>query len=171
MPLRPGQIERRTYDYQRDGTRSLYAAFDILTGQVMDQVTQKHRAREFLAFLHQVDRNTPKDKELHLILDNNATHKTEEVRKWFARHPRIKLHFTTTSASWLNAVESRFSQLERRAMYRGVFCSVNELHDAIHRYIIIHNEKHAKPLKWTKKASTILDSVQRVEDALFDTIN
>lgn len=171
LPLRPGQIERRTHDYKRNGTRSLYAAFDILTGQVMGRVTQKHRAKEFLAFLRQVERNTPKDKELHLILDNSATHKTEEVRKWFAKHPRIKLHFTPTSASWLNAVESWFSQLERRALYRGVFCSVNELRDAIHRYIKTHNEKLAKPFKWTKNASTILDSVQRAEDALFDTIN
>ena len=171
LPLRPGQIERRTHDYKRNGTRSLYAAYDILTGQVMGRVTEKHRAKEFLAFLRQVERNTPKDKELHLILDNSATHKTEEVRKWFASHQRIKLHFTPTSASWLNAVESWFSQLERRALYRGVFCSVNELRDAIHRYIKTHNENHAKPFKWTKKASTILDSVQRAEEAFFNTIN
>jgi transposase len=171
LPLRPGQIERRTHDYKRNGTRSLYAAFDILTGQVIGRVTQKHRAKEFLAFLRQVERNTPKDKELHMILDNSATHKTEEVRTWFAKHPRIKLHFTPTSASWLNAVESWFSPLERRALYRGVFCSVNELRDAIHRYIKTHNENHAKPFKWTKKASTILDSVQRAEEVLFNTIN
>lgn len=170
LPLRPGQIERRTHDHKRNGTRSLYAAFDILTGKVIGRVTQKHRSKEFLEFMRQVERNTPKEQDLHLILDNSATHKTEAVMNWFAKHSRIKLHFTPTSASWLNAVESWFSQLERRALYRGVFSSVNELRDEIHRFIKNHNEKLAKPFIWTKNASTILDSVQRAEDALFDTL-
>lgn len=170
LPLRPGQIERRTHDYKRNGIKSLYAAFDILTGKVIGRVTQKHRAKEFLEFMRQVERNTPKELDLHLILDNSSTHKTEDVMKWFGEHPRIKLHYTPTSASWLNAVENWFSKLERQALYRGVFCSVKDLSDAIHRFIKTYNEKHAKPFIWRKKASAILDSVERAEDALFDSM-
>lgn len=163
LPLKAGQIERRTHDYKRHGTASLYAAFDIATGEVMGRVTQKHRAKEFLDFLKQIDRSTPKDQALHLIVDNSSTHKTPEVQKWLARHPRFELHFTPTSASWLNAVEGWFGQLERRALYRGTFTSVKELRDAIRAYIKAHNEGHAKPFHWTKSAETILKSVERAE--------
>ena len=163
LPLRPGQIERRTHDYKRHGTTSLYAAFDIATGEVIGRVTQRHRAKEFLDFLRQIDRATPADQQLHLILDNSSTHKTEEVRDWLAKHPRFRLHFTPTSASWLNAVESWFSQLERRALHRGVFSSVKELREALHKYIQAHNESHAKPFRWTKSAATILAAVRRAK--------
>lgn len=161
LPLRSGQIERRTHDYKRNGTTSLYAAFDILTGKVIGRTTKKHRAKEFLDFLRQIDRSTRKELDLHLILDNSSTHKTPDVKKWLAAHPRFILHFTPTSASWLNAVEGWFSQLERRALYRGVFSSVKELRDEIHQFIEVHNNECAKPFKWTKSASVIIESVKR----------
>lgn len=163
LPLRPGQIQRRTHDYKRNGTRSLYAAFDVATGRVLGRVTRRHRAQEFLAFLRQIDRATPADLDLHLILDNSSTHKTEDVTDWLEQHPRFKLHFTPTSASWLNAVESWFSQLERRSLHRGVFTNVTELRDEIHRYIRVHNRELAKPFKWTKNAETIIEKHQRAK--------
>lgn len=165
LPLKPGQVERRTHDYKRHGTTSLYAAFDILTGNVMGRLTQRHRAKEFLDFLRQIDRATPKDLDLHVILDNSSTHKTAAVRTWLEAHPRFKLHFTPTSSSWLNAVEGWFAQLERRALYRGVFSSVKELRDEIQRFIHVHNAKAAKPFRWTKSAATILDSVERAKQS------
>lgn len=163
LPLKPSQIERRTHDYKRNGTMSLYAAFDILTGEVMGRVTKRHRAKEFLDFLRQIEKSTPKELDLHIILDNSSTHKTVEVQKWLAEHSRITLHFTPTSASWLNAVESWFSQLERRSIYRGVFSSVTELQNEIHRFIKAHNATNAKPFKWTKSAAAIIESVQRAK--------
>jgi len=163
LPLKPGQIERRTHDYKRNGTMSLYAAFDILTGEVMGRVTKRHRAKEFLDFLRQIERSTPKELDLHIILDNSSTHKTAEVQKWLAEHSRITPHFTPTSASWLNAVESWFSQLERKSIYRGVFSSVTELRNEIHRFIKAHNATSAKPFKWTKSAAAIIESVQRAK--------
>jgi len=163
LPLKPGQIERRTHDYKRNGTTSLYAAFDILTGKVIGRTTKRHRAKEFLDFLRQIERSTPRNLDLHLILDNSSTHKTSEVKEWLIAHPRFKLHFTPTSASWLNAVEGWFSQLEQRSLYRGVFTSVKELRDEIHRFIQVHNSDSAKPFKWTKSASVIIDSVERAK--------
>ncbi|MCP4168483.1 MAG: IS630 family transposase [Chloroflexi bacterium] len=163
LPLKPGQIERRTHDYKRHGTASLYAAFDIATGEVIGRITQRHRAKEFLDFLRQIDRQTPSHLDLHLILDNSSTHKTEQVRKWLAEHSRFKLHFTPTSASWLNAVEGWFGQLERRSLYRGVFTSVKELRDEIRRYIQVHNEEIAKPFQWTKRAEVIIEAVNRTK--------
>lgn len=163
LPLRPGQIERRTHDYKRNGTRSLYAAFDVATGEVIGRVTRKHRAKEFVAFLDQIDRTTHPDLDLHLIVDNSSTHKAPSVRSWLQRHPRFHVHFTPTSASWLNAVESWFSQLERRALYRGVFTNVTALRDEIHRYIQIHNDHLAKPFVWTKSAASIIANYRRVK--------
>lgn len=161
LPLRPGQIERRTHDYKRHGTTSLYAAFDILTGRVIGRITQKHRAKEFLDFLRQIDRSTPATLDLHVILDNSSTHKTQAVKEWLEKHPRFKLHFTPTSASWLNAVEGWFAQLERRALYRGVFSRVAELKASIRHFIETHNEHSAKPLKWNKTAEAIISSVNK----------
>ncbi len=166
LQLRPGQVERRTHDYKRNGTATLYAAFDVATGEVFGRVTTRHRAREFLAFLRQVDRSTPQDLDLHLIVDNSSTHKTAKVREWLANHPRFTMHFTPTSASWLNAVEGWFSSLERRCLHRGVFTSVKDLRDEIHRYIREHNEHAAKRFVWTKSAETILASVERARAAL-----
>jgi transposase len=166
LPLRPGQVERRTHDYARHGTRSLYAAFDIATGKVIGRVTRRHRAREFLAFLRQLDAQTDPDLDLHLILDNSSTHGTAEVREWLEQHPRFHLHFTPTSASWLNAVESWLSQLERRSLHRGVFTSVDELRDEIHRFINAHNAGSAKPFIWTKSARSIVAQHRRLTHLL-----
>jgi transposase len=162
LPLRPGQIERRSHDYKRHGTASLYAAFDIATGQVLGRVTQRHRAQEFLAFLEQIDRTVAANLTLHLIVDNSSTHKTPEVKAFLAQHPRFHFHFTPTSASWLNAVESWFSQLERRSLHRGIFQSVQELRAELRRYIEAHNAESAKPFIWTKSAEAILETVARV---------
>jgi transposase len=163
LPLRPGQIERRTHDYERHGTASLYAAFDIATGKVLGRVTDRHRAAEFLAFLEQIERSVPKKLALHLILDNSSTHSTEEVKAFLAQHPRMHLHFTPTSASWLNAVEGWFSQLERRSIRRGVFTSVQALRTELRRFIAVHNTHSAKPFTWTKSALSILESARRAK--------
>lgn len=171
LPLRPGQIERHTHDYKRHGTASLYAAFDIATGQVLGRVTQRHRSREFVAFLRQIDQAEPASLDLHLILDNSSTHKTPEVQRFLAAHPRFHFHFTPTSASWLNAVETWFSQLERRALYRGVFTSVAALRTELRRYIQAHNEGAAKPFVWTKSAQTILAAVRRAQQAVDEVTN
>ncbi|WP_455229607.1 IS630 family transposase [Geopseudomonas aromaticivorans] len=166
LPLKPGQVERRTHDYKRHGTASLYAAFDILTGKVIGRITQRHRAKEFLDFLRQIDRSTPAELDLHVILDNSSTHKTAAVREWLEKHPRFKLHFTPTSASWLNAVEGWFAQLERRALYRDAFSSVADLRAAIRRFIEAHNEHSAKPFRWNKTAESIISSVHRAKLAV-----
>ncbi|MBU2490968.1 MAG: IS630 family transposase [Proteobacteria bacterium] len=166
LPLRPGQIERRTHDYKRNGTTNLYAAFDVLTGQVMGRLTQRHRAVEFLSFLRQIERDTPKKLDLHLILDNSSTHKTKEVKAWLEKRPRFVMHFTPTSASWLNAVENWFSQLERRSIHRGVFISVKDLKEEIHRFIRAHNKRNAKPFVWTKSAESIIQKVARAKQSL-----
>lgn len=165
LPMRPGQVARRTHDYKRHGTTNLYAAFDVATGEVMSRLTQRHRAKEFLQFLRQIDRSTPSELDLDLILDNSSTHKTEEIDSFLEKNPRFHFHFTPTSASWLNAVETWFSQLERRAIHRGVFTSVAELRQEIKRYIEAHNQHAAKPFKWTKSAQGILDAVERARAA------
>jgi len=171
LPMRPGQIERRTHDYKRNGTTNLYAAFDTLTGNVIGRTTKRHRAKEFLDFLRQVDKAMPPDIDLHVILDNSSTHKTAEVTKWLASNPRFTFHFTPTSASWLNAVESWFGQLERRAIHRGIFTSVKGLRDEIHRFIRQHNAKSAKPFTWTKSANVILEKVDSIKQKLKDRTN
>jgi transposase len=116
LQLRPGQIERHTHDYKRHGKTSLYAAFTIVNGEVIGRINQRHRAKEFLDFLRQIDRETPSEQDLHLILDNSSTHKTPKVKAWLEKHPRFKLHFTPASARWLNSVEGWFGQLERRVL-------------------------------------------------------
>ena len=166
LPLSPGRIGSRTHDYKRHGTTSLYAAFNILTGRIMGKVAARTRAKEFLSFLRQIDRRHPKGKDLHIILDNHSAHKTKEIRDWLEARPYVHFHFTPTSASWLNAVEGWFSQLERRALYRGVFTSVPELKTALMDFIEVHNRVLAKPFKWTKDAKTILATVDRARNAL-----
>ena len=166
LPLSPGRIGSRTHDYKRHGTTSLYAAFNILTGRIIGKVAARTRAKEFLSFLRQIDRRHPKGKDLHIILDNHSAHKTKEIRDWLAARPYIHFHFTPTSASWLNAVEGWFAQLERRALYRGVFTSVPELREALHDFIKVHNRSLAKPFKWTQDAKSILAAVDRAKNAL-----
>ena len=130
------------------------------------RITRRHRATEFRQFLAQIDRATPADLELHLIVDNSSTHTTEAIRTFLDAHPRVHLHVTPTSASWLNAVETWFGQLERRALRRGVFTSVAKLRDAIRRFIETHNTHAAKPFRWTKSAHAILDAVSRARETL-----
>ena len=166
LQLKPGQIERRTHDYKRHGTASLFAAFDVASGEVMGRITKRHRAIEFLAFLRQIEQAVHPDLDVHLILDNSSTHKTQKIRNWFLRRPRFHLHFTPTSASWLNAVETWFSQLERRSLYRNSFTSVQELRNEIRRYIRVHNQHLAKPFKWRANATSILDKVDRVQRSI-----
>jgi transposase len=171
LQLKPGQVERRTHDYKRHGTASLYAAFDIATGKVIGRVTKRHRAKEFIAFLAQINREQANDLDLHVILDNSSTHKTPEVIAWLEAHPRFKFHFTPTSASWLNAVERWFATLESRALYRVVFTSVQDLRNELRRFIQVHNDEAAKPFKWTKPASVILESVDRARQTLVNYAN
>ena len=166
LPLSAGKIGSHTHDYKRNGTTSLYAAFNILTGKVIGKVAKRTRSKEFLSFMKQLARSTPKDKDLHVVLDNHSAHKTKAVMDWLATKPRIHFHFTPTSASWLNAVEGWFSQLERRALYRGVFSSVTELKDELLRFIQVHNRELAKPFKWRKDAKSILAAVERAQLSL-----
>lgn len=166
LPTAPGKTETRTHDYKRHGTVSLYAALSISSGKVIGQLTEQHRAKEFIDFLAHIDRNTPSELNLHLIADNSSTHKTHEVKVWLAAHPRFTLHFTPTSSSWLNAVEGWFGQLERRALYRGSFTTTTELREAIELHISAHNRLCAKPFKWTASAEAILASVAEARKAL-----
>jgi len=150
-----------THDYKRNGTTTLFAALNILDGTVLGRCMQKHRHQEFIKFLNAVERAVPAGKVIHAILDNYATHKHPKVKKWLADHPRWVFHFTPTSASWLNAVESFFSVITRRRIRRGVFKSVAELEDAIRRYIRDHNG-NAKPFVWTKTANEIFAKLKRL---------
>ena len=169
IPLHAHQIEKQTYDYKRNGVTNLYAAFDIATGKVIGRVTKRHRAKEFLDFLRQIKRSTPKHLDLHIILDNASTHKTPEVKQWLEKNRRFKLHFTPTSASWLNAVENWFSSLTRRSLQRGIFTSVKELRNQIHRYIECHNAEYAKPFVWTKPPEKLIETHEYLTDKYMET--
>ena len=158
LPLRPGQAERRTHDYVRHGTTSLFAALDARTGQVIGQCHRRHRALEFRKFLDAIESAVPAELDVHLIADNYATHKTALIRNWFAKRPRFHIHFTPTSASWLNLVERWFGLLTEKQLRRGVHQSSAELEAAIYRYLDVTNED-PKPLVWTKTADQILASV------------
>ncbi|MGA9461390.1 MAG: IS630 family transposase [Terracidiphilus sp.] len=160
LPMRPGQIERRTHDYVRHGTTSLFAALDAKTGKVIGQTLQRHRSEEFRKFLDTIEANVPAKLDVHLILDNYGTHKTAKIRNWLARRPRFHLHFTPTSASWLNLVERWFAALTEKQLRRGVHRSTGELQAAIAAFIKNHN-KNPKPFVWHKTADQILDSVAR----------
>ena len=160
LPMRPGQAERRTHDYVRHGTRDLFAALDVSAGTVIGEVHPRHRSEEFRHFLDTVDANTPPELDLHLILDNAATHKTELIKRWVLKRPRVHLHFTPTSASWLNLVECWFSLLQRRALAHAAFPSTDALEAALHGYIAATNAA-PKPFVWTKTADEILASVRR----------
>jgi transposase len=160
LPLRPGQPERRTHDYIRHGTTSLFAALDVKTGTVIGHCHARHRAVEFRKFLDRIDTAVPADLDVHLILDNYATHRTPLIQRWLARHPRYHLHFTPTSASWLNLVERWFVEITRKQIRRGTHRSTHELRQAIRTYIDLHNAE-PRPFVWTKSADEILDSVAR----------
>jgi transposase len=160
LPMRPGQVERRTHDYVRHGTTSLFAALDVKTGEVIGRCLRRHRAVEFRQFLETIDAAVPEDLEIHLILDNYATHKTPRIRRWLAKRPRYHLHFTPTGASWLNQVERWFALLTQKQIRRGVHRSTRALEAAIMAYIDVANER-PKPFAWTKSADEILRSVER----------
>ncbi len=160
LPMRPGQIERRTHDYVRHGTTSLFAALDIKTGEVIGECHRRHRAKEFKKFLKTIDSAVPDEFDVHLVLDNYATHKTPAMQRWFARRPRFHVHFTPTSASWLNQVERWFAEFTRRKIHRGVHRSVRQLEADTLSYIEANND-NPKPFIWTKTADQILDSVRR----------
>ncbi|KAB2919154.1 MAG: IS630 family transposase [Hyphomicrobiaceae bacterium] len=160
LPMRPGQAERRTHDYKRHGTTSLFAALDVKAGTIVGKCMPRHRALEFRKFLDEIERNVPADLDVHVIMDNYGTHKTQLIRHWFAKRPRWHVHFTPTSASWINQVERFFALLTERALRRGVFRSVAELEAAIEAYIKATN-RHPKPFRWTKTADDILASIQR----------
>jgi transposase len=160
LPMRPGHPERRTHDYVRHGTTSLFAALDVKTGKVVGEMHRRHRAQEFRKFLDTIDASVPSALDVHLILDNLSTHKTPSIRRWFVKHPRFHLHFTPTSASWINLVERWFALLTEKQIRRGTHRSTRQLEDAIKRFLDVHNEA-PKPFVWTKSADDILESVVR----------
>jgi len=160
LPMRPGQAERRSHDYTRHGTTTLFAALDVATGEVIGRCFQRHRATEFLKFLRTVEARVPDDLDVHLVMDNYATHKTPAIRKWFARHPRWHVHFTPTGASWLNQVERFFALLTEKQLRRGVHRSTGELERAILDYIDTVNTD-PRPFRWTKSADDILATIKR----------
>jgi transposase len=160
LPLKKGRAATMTHDYKRHGTTTLFAAMSTLDGSVISRCAQRHRHTEWLDFLRQIDRETPKGKDLHLVCDNYATHKHPVVKGWLEKHPRFHIHFTPTSASWLNMVERFFRSISTDRLERGVFRSVPELVSAIEEYITVHNQ-NPKPFVWTAKANDILQKVIR----------
>ena len=165
LPMKKGRAATMTHDYKRNGTTTLFAALNVLDGQVIGQCQQRHTHVEWLKFLRQIDRETPEGKTLHLIADNYATHKHPAVQAWLAKHPRFNMHFTPTSASWLNMVERFFRDITVNRLRRGVFTSVPELVAAIDAYVAHHNIK-PKPFIWTKSAADILQKVIRANSRL-----
>ena len=165
LPMKKGRGATMTHDYKRNGTTTLFAALSMLDGKVIGACLPRHRHREFLRFLRLIDHETPADLDLHLIVDNYATHKTPAVKRWLKAHPRFHLHFTLTSSSWLNMVERFFAEITRNRIRRGVFKSVADLKDAITDYLEKHNAD-PKPFAWNKSAGEILEKVARAKQAL-----
>ena len=159
LPLREGVPERQTHDYRRNGTTDLFAALDVVTGRIVGECHKRHRAKEFLSFLRTLDRTTPPALDLHLVLDNLATHKTAEVKRWVLRHPRFHFHFVPTSSSWLNQVERWFKKLTDKRIRRGTFHSELELVGALKLYIEQYNET-PRPFIWRATADRILEKVR-----------
>ena len=158
LPMRPGQAERRAYDYKRHGTTSLFAGFNTATGEVITHCYSRHRSIEFRKFLDLIDKRVPKDLDVHIVLDNYGTHKTALIHNWLMKRPRFNLHFTPTSSSWLNLVERWFAEITEKQIRRGVHRSVRELKAAIQEWIEVWNE-NPRPFVWTKTADEILASV------------
>jgi transposase len=168
LPLLPGVPERRTHDYVRYGTTNLYAALDVASGQVLAEMTPRHRAEEFRRFLNVIDATVPDHLDVHVVLDNSSTHKTPSIQRWLKRHPRFTLHFTPTYASWLNLVERWFAELTTKWIKRGTHRSVRDLVASIRTWIANWNDD-PKPFVWHKSADEILDSLaaycQRINDS------
>jgi len=165
LPLKPGRGQTMTHDYKRNGTATLFAALNAANGEVFGLCQERHRHQEWLKFLRLIDQTIPQDRELHLICDNYATHKHPKVQRWLQRHPRFQMHFTPTSASWLNMVERFFRDLTHNQLRRGVFRDLEELIITIESYIDRHNE-NPKPFIWTASAGDILEKVKRARRAL-----
>jgi transposase len=161
LPLKPGRAGTWTHDYKRHGTTTLVAALNVLDGRVIGRCMARHRHQEFIRFLNAIEREVPVGKVIHVILDNYAPHKHPKVRAWLARHPRWTFHFTPTSGSWLNAVETFFSKLTRRRLKRGVFRSIVELQTAINCYLAEHNQA-PRPFTWTCSADAVLDRLDAI---------
>jgi putative transposase len=168
LPLGLGYVEGVTHDYIRHGTTTLFAALDIVSGQVLSQCKGRHRHQEFLQFLRHIDSNVPEDLEVHLVIDNYATHKHPKVRRWLAARPRYHMHYTPTYASWLNQVEIWFGIITQRAIRRGTFRSVPDLVANIERFVRNYN-KNSRPFVWTATADSILEKIQRICEAVAGT--
>jgi len=169
LPMKKGRCGTMTHDYKRNGTTTLFAALNVLDGMVIGTCYSQHRNEEFLKFLRQIDRATPKELSLHLILDNYGTHSHPNVKAWLQKHHRFHLHFTPTSSSWLNLVERWFGEITRKRIRRGTFKSVSELIDVIRDYIRCNNE-NPRPFIWTKKADQILERVSHCK-AIMETLH
>jgi transposase len=165
LPMKRGRCGTMTHDYKRHGTTTLFAALNVLEGKVIGQCMSRHRHQEFIRFLNKINRETPAERELHLIVDNYATHKHPKVRAWLERHPRFHFHFTPTSASWLNAVEGFFAKLTKQRLKRGVFKGVVDLQAAINRYLAETND-NPKPFVWSADPDEIIEKVRRGKQAL-----
>lgn len=169
LPLRRGHLETVTHDYKRNGTTTLFAALDILKGEVIGQCMQRHRHQEFLKFIRTVDEQTPQELDIHCIVDNYRTHKHPKVKNWLKKHSRFHFHFIPTSSSWLNLVERWFGEITRKRIRRGIFHNVPELVQSIHSYIELNN-KNPKPFVWTKSANQIIKKVNRCK-AIMETLH
>lgn len=165
LPMKTGRAATMTHDYKRHGTSTLFAALNVFTGQVIAQCKQRHRHQEFLSFLKAVEKQTPADKELHVIVDNYSTHKHQKVKNWLNRNKRVTLHFIPTSSSWLNLVERFFGLITEKQIRRGIFSSVKELEQKIMQFIELHNA-NPKPFVWTKTTEVILEKIERAKAAL-----
>ena len=165
LPMKKGRMGTMTHDYKRNGTTTLFAALNVLDGTVIGRNMARHRHQEFIRFLNALEREIPQDKTVHAIVDNYAAHKTPQVRRWLARHPRWTFHFTPTSSSWLNAVEGFFAKLFKRRLKRGVFCSLVDLQAAINRFVAEHNQ-NPKPFVWRADPDAIIAARARGFQAL-----
>lgn len=168
LPMGPGHVETRTHDYARHGTTSLFAALDMATGQIIGACHRRHRHQEFLKFLKTIEANIPEGLDVHLIMDNYGTHKTPHIRRWLARRPNWHVHFTPTSASWLNMVERFFAEITTKRIRRGAFTSVRALEEAIMEYLEHHNE-NPTPFIWTATADEILTKIHRLCKRISDS--
>jgi transposase len=170
LPLGIGHVRTRTHDYVRHGTITLFAALNYLDGKIISRVAARHTHAEWLTFLEQIDRQTPRELELHLIVDNYGTHKHPAVKAWLAKHPRFHMHFTPTSSSWMNLVERFFRDLTEEVIREGSFASVRELTQAIETYLAQRN-LDPRPYRWHAKGEVILAKIQRAREAMASLIN
>ena len=169
LPMRPGQAERRAHDYLRHGTTSLIAALETKTGKVIGQLQRRHRSVEFRKFLDTIEADVPPELDVHLVMDNYATHKTPVIQRWLVRHPRYHVHFTPTSASWLNQVEPFFAEITQKEIRRGSFRSTQQLEVDIRQYLDQHNSQ-PKPFLWTKSADDILTALAKYCERINDSV-